>query len=68
LLRKTLNYRRPRFQNGKAMRPRNTKTIGYFQADVKYVTPELSGLPYTTWEYAFIDIFSRYKLALIYLF
>jgi len=50
------------------MRPRNTKTIGYFQADVKYVTPELSGLPYTTWEYAFIDIFSRYKLALIYLF
>lgn len=39
LLRKTLNYRRPRFQNGKAMRPRNTKTIGYFQVDVKYVTP-----------------------------
>ena len=65
LLRKISNYRRPRFQNGKAMRPRNTKTIGYLQADVKYVTPELSGLPYTTYEYAFIDIFSRYKLALI---
>lgn len=65
LLRKVLKYRRPKFQNGPAMRPRNTKTIGYLQADTKYVTPELSGLPYTSYEYALIDIFSRYKLALI---
>lgn len=47
------------------MRPRNTSKPGYLQADTKYVTPELSGLPYTSYEYAFIDIFSRYKLALI---
>lgn len=65
LLRKVLKYRRPRFQNGKCMRPTNTKGIGYLQSDVKHITPELSGLPYTTYEYGFIDIFSRYKLALI---
>ena len=47
------------------MRPANTKTIGYLQSDIKYVTPELSGLSYTTYEYAFIDIYSRYKVALI---
>lgn len=33
--------------------------------DVKYVTPELSGLPYTCYEYGLIDIFSRYKVSLI---
>jgi transposase InsO family protein len=33
--------------------------------DVKYITPELSGLPYTCFEYAVIDIFSRYKEAVI---
>ncbi|MGH7245625.1 MAG: helix-turn-helix domain-containing protein, partial [Candidatus Levyibacteriota bacterium] len=38
-------YRRPLFQNGHAMRPRNTNKPGYLQMDVKYVTPELSGLP-----------------------
>ncbi len=65
LLGKIKNYRRPKFQNGKAMRPRNTNKPGYIQADVKYVTPELSGLPYTCFEYGFVDIFSRYKLALI---
>lgn len=65
LQKKTGYHRRPLFQNGKAMRPRNTQTTGYLQADVKYVTPELSGLPYTAYEYAFIDIFSRYKTALI---
>jgi transposase InsO family protein len=47
------------------MRPANTSSPGHIQADVKYVTPELSGLPYTTYEYGFIDIYSRYKLALI---
>ncbi len=65
LLGKIKNYRRPKFQNGKAMRPRNTSKPGFLQADVKYVTPELSGLPYTCFEYGFVDIFSRYKLALI---
>lgn len=65
LLHDVSNYRRPQFQNGYAMRPRNTTQIGYFQMDVKYVTPELSGLPYTCFEYALIDIYSRYKLALI---
>ncbi len=29
--------------------------------DVKYITPELSGLPWTCFEYAIIDIFSRFK-------
>lgn len=33
--------------------------------DVKYITPELSGLPYTCFEYAVIDIYSRYKEAVI---
>lgn len=65
LLKDVLNYRRPKFQNGYAMRPSNTTSPGYLQADVKYVTPELSGLPYTTFEYAFVDIYSRFKLALI---
>lgn len=65
LLRDVSNFRRPQFQNGHAMRPENTKTSGYLQMDVKYVTPELSGLPYTTYEYALIDIISRYKMALI---
>lgn len=58
-------YRRPLFQNGKAMRPNNTNKPGYLQMDVKYVTPELSGLPYTCYEYGIIDIFSRYKTSLI---
>jgi len=58
-------YRRPLFQNGKTMRPKNTNKPGYLQMDVKYVTPELSGLPYTCYEYGIIDIFSRYKTSLI---
>lgn len=58
-------YRRPLFQNGKAMRPKNTNKPGYLQMDVKYVTPELSGLPYTCYEYGLIDIFSRYKVSLM---
>jgi len=33
--------------------------------DVKYVTPELSGLDYTCYEYGAIDILSRYKVALL---
>lgn len=58
-------YRRPLFQNGYAMRPKNTNKPGYLQMDVKYVTPELSGLQYTCYEYGVIDIFSRYKTSLI---
>ena len=65
LFRNVSDYRRPKFQNGVSMRPKNTKTVGYLQMDVKYVTPELSGLPYTCFEYALVDIFSRYKMALI---
>ena len=56
---------RPRFQDTWHMHLGNTKTIGYLQMDVKYITPELSGLPWTCFEYAVIDIFSRYKEAVI---
>lgn len=65
LVAKQRRYRRPRFQNGYAMRPRNTTDIGYLQMDTKHVTPELSGLPCTVYEYAAIDIVSRYKVAVI---
>lgn len=65
LISKQVKYRRPKFQNGYAMRPSNTKSLGYLQMDTKHVTPELSGLPTTTFEYAAIDILSRYKLAVI---
>ncbi len=60
------NYLRPLFQNGYAMRPSNTKGLGYLQMDTKHVTPELSGLPYTVYEYAAIDIVSRYKQAILF--
>lgn len=65
LIPKQTNFRRPLFQNGKAMRPSNTKELGYLQMDTKHVTPELSGLSYTVYEYAAIDIVSRYKLAVL---
>lgn len=58
-------HRRPRFQNTIHMHLKNTPTVGFLQMDVKYVTPELSGLPWTCFEYAVIDIFSRYKEAVI---
>lgn len=47
------------------MHLKNVKTIGYLQMDVKYLTPELTGLPWTCFEYAVIDIYSRYKDAII---
>ena len=59
------HFRRPLFQNGYAMRPSNTTKLGYLQMDTKHVTPELSGLPMTVYEYAAIDILSRYKLAIL---
>lgn len=65
LIKETKNYMRPKFQNGKSQRPSNTTQPGYLQMDVKYVTPELSGLPYTAYEYGVIDVFSRFKMALI---
>lgn len=58
-------HRRPRFQNTIHMHAKNTKSVGYLQMDVKYITPELSGLPWTCFEYGIIDIFSRYKEAVI---
>lgn len=59
------NHRRPRYQNTSHMHLKNTTTIGKLQMDVKYITPELSGLPYTCFEYAVVDIYSRYKDAVI---
>jgi len=65
LIRASTKRRRPRFQNGQVMRPSNCPGVGYLQMDVKYVTPELSGLPYTCYLYAAMDIRSRYKVGLI---
>jgi len=65
LVRPSQKRRRPRFQNGQVMRPRNCPGLGYLQMDVKYVTPELSGLPYTCYLYAALDIATRYKVGLI---
>jgi len=65
LIAKRPNFRRPLFQNGYSMRPVNTKELGFLQMDTKHITPQLSGLPFTTYEYASIDVMSRYKLALL---
>lgn len=65
LVREYSYHRRPRFQDTFHMHAKNTKSIGYLQMDVKYITPELSGLPWTCFEYAIIDIYSRYKEAVI---
>ena len=58
-------YRRPFYQDTKHMHLKNTHKPGYLQMDVKYVTPELSGLIHTCFLYAVIDIFSRFKLGII---
>lgn len=65
LVTKQANFRRPLFQNGFAMRPTNTTKLGYLQMDTKHVTPELGGLTTTVYEYAAIDILSRYKVAVL---
>lgn len=65
LVRAAPSFRRPRFQNGRAMRPSNCPGLGYLQMDVKHVEPRLSGLVCTCYEYAAIDIRSRYKMALM---
>ena len=59
------NHRRPHYQQTVHMHLKNTTTIGKLQMDVKYLTPELTGLPYTCFEYGVIDIYSRYKEAVI---
>lgn len=59
-------YRRPLFQNTKHMHVKNVTTIGKLQMDVKYVTPELSGLEHTCYLYAVIDIFSRFKQGVVF--
>lgn len=58
-------HRRPRFQDTVHMHAKNVTQVGYLQMDVKYITPELSGLTWTCFEYAVIDIYSRYKEAVI---
>lgn len=55
------NYRRPRYQKTTHMYLKNVSAPGKLQMDVKYVTPELSGLPHTVYLYAIIDIWSRWK-------
>lgn len=59
------NYRRPRYQQTTHMYLKNVHAPGKLQLDVKYVTPELSGLVHTTYLYATIDIYSRYKSGVI---
>lgn len=59
------NYRRPRYQETTHMYLKNVDRPGKLQLDVKYATPELSGLVHTTYLYAIIDIYSRYKAGVI---
>lgn len=61
----TKNYRRPRYQETTHMYLKNALQPGKLQMDVKYVTPELSGLVHTTYLYAVIDIWSRWKQGII---
>jgi len=59
------NHRRPRYQKTIHMHVKNVTQPGKLQMDIKYVTPELSGLPHTLFLYAVIDIYSRYKQGVI---
>lgn len=56
---------RPLFQETKHMHARNALVPGKLQMDVKYVTPELSGLVHTVYLYAIMDIFSRFKFGVM---
>ena len=60
-----VNHRRPRQQPTRHMHVKNALIPGKLQMDVKYVTPQLSGLPRTVYLYAILDIFSRYKAGVI---
>jgi transposase InsO family protein len=57
-------YWRPKLQGTNHMHVRNTTNIGKLQMDVKHVMPYHSGLPYTVFEYAIVDIYSRFKQAM----
>lgn len=59
------NYRRPRYQETTHMYVGNARTPGKLQMDVKYVTPQLSGLVHTVYLYAIMDIFSRFKFGIM---
>jgi len=59
------NYRRPRYQKTTHMYLKNAIAPGKLQMDVKYVTPELSGLVHTAYLYSVIDIWSRWKQGVI---
>lgn len=59
-------HRRPRYQPTTHMHSKNVTAPGKLQMDVKYVTPELSGLPHTLFLYAIADIYSRYKQGVIF--
>ena len=59
-------YRRPWYQDTTHRGLHNVVEPGTLQIDVKYVTPQLSGLVHTTYLYAGIDVFSRYKVGWIY--
>jgi len=65
LINESGSHRRPLYQETIHMHSKNVTTIGKLQMDVKYVTPELSGLPHTLFLYALIDIYSRYKQGII---
>jgi len=58
-------YRRPRYQKTTHMYVENALTPGKLQMDVKYVTPQLSGLVHTVYLYAIMDIFSRFKFGVM---
>ncbi|MCL5794945.1 MAG: integrase core domain-containing protein [Patescibacteria group bacterium] len=58
--------KRPLYQDTTHMHAKNVKQLGKLQMDVKYVTPELSGLEHTCYLYAAMDILSRYKQGIIF--
>lgn len=65
LITENTRHRRPKMQDTVHMHAKNATAPGYLQMDVKYLTPELTGLPWTCFSYAIIDIFSRYKDAIV---
>lgn len=66
LIRNAPNYLRPRFQPTTHMHLKNVDQPGFLQMDVKFVTPELSGLPHTNFLVALIDIYTRWKVGAIF--
>ncbi len=62
----SVQYRRPRYQDTTHKGLHNVEAPGTIQMDVKYVTPQLSSLPHTTYLYAAIDLWTRYRAGWIY--